>query len=133
MTHLKICGACGGKAFTVFVDETFVVGGETALHGLSGERCDACGEVYFDHTSLARYADAGNALVLARRAAEQQLLVRVRKRLKLTQAQAAKLTGGGHNAFSRYERGEAKPSPAVLNLFRLLDSHPEMLRELQAR
>jgi hypothetical protein len=36
----------------------------------------------------------------------------------------ARLTGGGHNAFSRYERGEAAPLPAVINLFRLLDKHP---------
>ena len=37
--------------------------------------------------------------------------------------QRAELTGGGHNAFSRYERGEAAPLPAVVNLFRLLDRH----------
>src|SRR5260370_26833630 len=29
------------------------------------------------------------------------------------------MIGGGHNAFSRYERGEAAPLPAVVNLFRL--------------
>jgi hypothetical protein len=39
-------------------------------------------------------------------------------------------TGGGHNAFSRYERGEAAPLPAVINLFRLLDKHPELLKDL---
>ncbi len=43
---------------------------------------------------------------------------------------AARLTGGGHNAFSRYERGEAAPLPAVVNLFRPLDKHPEMLKDL---
>jgi hypothetical protein len=45
-------------------------------------------------------------------------------------AAAARLTGGGHNAFSRYERGEATPLPAVINLFRLVDKHPELLQEL---
>ncbi|MCL2523768.1 MAG: type II toxin-antitoxin system MqsA family antitoxin [Betaproteobacteria bacterium] len=131
MTKLKICGACGGKGFTAFADETFIVGGETTLRGLSGERCDSCGEVYFDHASQDRYAQAGNALVLARRAAEQQLLLRVRKKLKLTQHQAAQLTGGGHNAFSRYERGQAQPMPAVVNLFKLLDKHPALLEEIR--
>ncbi len=60
-------------------------------------------------------------------------LARVRRKLKLklTQADAAELTGGGHNAFSRYERGEAKPMAAVVNLFRLLDKHPELLKELR--
>ncbi|WP_293368015.1 type II TA system antitoxin MqsA family protein [Nevskia sp.] len=60
-------------------------------------------------------------------------LARVRRKLKLTQADAAELTGGGHNAFSRYERGEAKPMAAVVNLFRLLDKHPELLKELRPR
>jgi HTH-type transcriptional regulator / antitoxin MqsA len=59
-------------------------------------------------------------------------LARIRKRLHLTQKQAAQITGGGHNAFSRYERGEAKPLPAVVNLMRLLDRHPELLKEVAA-
>lgn len=54
----------------------------------------------------------------------------IRKRLKLTQAQAAKLAGGGKNAFSRYERGQAKPVAAVINLFKLLDKHPDLMKEL---
>ena len=58
-------------------------------------------------------------------------LARIRKKLKLTQREAALITGGGHNAFSRYERGEAKPIQAVLNLFRLLDHHPDLLSELR--
>ena len=45
--------------------------------------------------------------------------------------QAAQLAGGGKNAFSRYERGQAKPVAAVMNLFRLLDRHPELLDELK--
>ena len=58
-------------------------------------------------------------------------LARIRKKLRLTQKEAALITGGGHNAFSRYERGEAKPIQAVLNLFKLLDHHPDLLSELR--
>ena len=54
----------------------------------------------------------------------------IRKKLKLTQLEAARLAGGGKNAFSRYERGQAKPVAAVLNLFRLLDKHPDLIKEL---
>ncbi len=57
-------------------------------------------------------------------------LRRIRRKLGPNQATAAGLTGGGHNAFSRYERGEAVPMPAVVNRFRLLDHHPELLKEL---
>ena len=58
---------------------------------------------------------------------------RIRRKLGLSQVAAARLTGGGHNAFSRYERGEATPLPAVINLFRLLDKHPELLKHLVRR
>jgi HTH-type transcriptional regulator / antitoxin MqsA len=59
-------------------------------------------------------------------------LASIRKRLKLTQAQAAQIAGGGKNAFSRYERGQTKPMAAVVNLFKLLDKHPELVKELAA-
>lgn len=58
-------------------------------------------------------------------------LARIRKKLHLTQSEAAALAGGGKNAFSRYEKGRSKPVAAVINLFRLLDRHPELLKELQ--
>ena len=58
-------------------------------------------------------------------------LARIRKKLKLSQLEAAQLAGGGKNAFSRYKRGQAKPVAAVINLFRLLDGHPELLNELR--
>jgi hypothetical protein len=43
------------------------------------------------------------------------------RRLGLSQVAAGRLIGAGHNAFSRYERGEAAPLLAVVNLFRRLD------------
>jgi HTH-type transcriptional regulator/antitoxin MqsA len=64
-------------------------------------------------------------------AEESAELARIRKKLRLTQAKAAALAGGGKNAFSRYEKGKAKPVAAVINLFRLLDRHPELLEELR--
>ena len=53
-----------------------------------------------------------------------------RQSKKANQTAAARLTGGGHDAFSRYERGEVAPLPAAVNLFRLLDKHPELLKDL---
>lgn len=50
---------------------------------------------------------------------------KIRKLLKLTQKDAARLCGGGPNAFSRYERGEATPLRSTSNLLRLLSRHPE--------
>jgi HTH-type transcriptional regulator/antitoxin MqsA len=118
---------------THFANESFVVdhAGMTAMvEGLSGWRCGACGEVEFDARSAKRYAAAGDALVTRERTRQSQEIRRIRRKLGLSQMAAARLTGGGHNAFSRYERGEAAPLPAVVNLFRLLDKHPELLKDL---
>ena len=84
----------------------------------------------FDNESARRYAAAGDALVLAERKRQSKDIRRIRRKLGLSQIAAARLTGGGHNAFSRYERGEAAPLPAVMNLFKLLDKHPELLKDL---
>jgi DNA-binding XRE family transcriptional regulator len=61
---------------------------------------------------------------------ERRELAEIRNRLNLTQEEAAKITGGGHNGFSRYERGEAQPLMAIVNLFRLLDRYPSLLPEV---
>jgi len=127
----QFCAVCGGKHLVTFKDEAITLFNGQAVGGLSGARCASCGEPYLDEASHTRFAEAGNAAVLAKREADQQMLLRVRKKLKLTQHQAARLTGGGHNAFGRYERGEAQPMPAVVNLFKLLDKHPNLLTEVQ--
>jgi HTH-type transcriptional regulator/antitoxin MqsA len=101
---------------TRFEGETFEIeyaGSKAKVDGLSGWRCDDCGEVEFDAASAKRYGAAGDALVLQQRAKQSEEIRRIRRKLGLTQRQAARLTGGGHNAFSRYERGEATPMPAV--------------------
>jgi HTH-type transcriptional regulator/antitoxin MqsA len=116
-----------------FENESFTVehaGLTGRVRGLAGWRCGSCGEVEFDPESARRYAAAGDDLVLRARKRQQQEIRRIRRKLGLSQVKAAGLTGGGHNAFSRYERGEAAPMPAVVNLFKLLDRHPELLDEL---
>jgi HTH-type transcriptional regulator / antitoxin MqsA len=128
------CMTCGrGRRMIRFENETFTIehaGMQTEIEGLSGWRCTACGEVEFDPLSAQRYAAEGDALVLRDRERQSQEIRRIRRKLGLTQAAAARLTGGGHNAFSRYERGETTPMPAVINLFRLLDKYPELLKDL---
>lgn len=98
---------------------------------VTGWHCPVCGEIeYTDQDSSDRTWAALDALVAQAKARDSAILVKTRKRLKLTQKQAAELTGGGHNAFSRYERGEVVPMRAVINLFKLLNNHPELLKEL---
>jgi HTH-type transcriptional regulator/antitoxin MqsA len=128
------CLSCEDRnGLTRFEGEDFTIehaGESTTIKDLSGWRCEACGETEFDAASALRYAAAGDELVLRDRDRQRQEIRRIRRKLGLSQIAAARLTGGGHNAFSRYERGEATPLPAVINLFRLLDKHPELLKDL---
>lgn len=96
---------------------------------IRGAFCDRCldGFPEFDPGQEAAWMAFRNH-VDAEEAAE---LARIRRKLRLTQREAAILAGGGKNAFSRYEKGKAKPVAAVVNLFRLLDRHPELLNELR--
>jgi HTH-type transcriptional regulator / antitoxin MqsA len=118
---------------TRFEGETFTINhaGMTAtVEGLSGWRCRACGEVEFDADSargVMRRREMNSCCAIASGRAKRSDL---RRKFGLSQVAAARLTGGGHNAFSRYERGEAAPLPAIINLFRLLDKHPELLKDL---
>lgn len=103
------------------------------VKNVAGLFCDHCDEIEFDEStdSAQSYAAAGDILVLQYRAEAAATLKLQRRRLKLTQAQACLLTGGGHNAFSRYDTGAAQAIPAVYNLFNILDRHPEILKELK--
>jgi HTH-type transcriptional regulator / antitoxin MqsA len=134
MTMARKCANCEARKDMVrFKDETFTIkhAGMTAtVKGLSGWRCSECDEIEFDAESARRYAAAGDELVLRARERQSKEIRRIRRKLGLSQVAAARLTGGGHNAFSRYERGEVAPLPAVVNLFRLLDKHPELLKDL---
>jgi HTH-type transcriptional regulator/antitoxin MqsA len=102
--------------------------GHSYLAQVHGAFCDNCEEAILAYDAAEESAWIAFRNKVDREAASE--LVAIRKRLKLTQAQAAKLAGGGKNAFSRYERGQAKPVAAVLNLFKLLDRHPDLIREL---
>jgi HTH-type transcriptional regulator/antitoxin MqsA len=107
-------------------------GHHCVIEKVRGWHCSHCKEVEFDAGEGVRFAETIKQIskeIDSRAAAE---LVRIRKKLKLTQQEAAQLTGGGPNAFSRYEHGKAKPVQAVTNLFKLLDRHPDLLEELKA-
>jgi len=132
--NLRICTNCETGHLHKAVRNVKITrrGLSETVKNIAGLFCDACDEIEFDNStdSAKRYAAAGDKLVLKNRQAAAATLRLQRKHLKLTQAQASMITGGGHNAFSRYETGAAQPLPAVVNLFKLLDKHPEMLKEL---
>ena len=57
-------------------------------------------------------------------------IISARRTLSLTQEQAARVFGGGRNAFSKYERGEVSQSVAMDKLIRICLNHREVFHEL---
>lgn len=102
--------------------------GHTYDYTTKGAFCDHCHDGFPVHD--AKEEKTWQAFRDGVDEAERAELLRIRKKLGLKQTEASVLAGGGKNAFSRYERGEAKPVAAVINLFRLLDKHPALLSEL---
>ena len=54
----------------------------------------------------------------------------IRDRLRLSQAEAGELIGGGPRAFQKYESGAITPAASVINLLILLDRDPSKLVDL---
>ncbi|MHA3734937.1 type II toxin-antitoxin system MqsA family antitoxin [Pseudomonas sp. Eth.TT006] len=133
----KQCFSCGApegmRHFAGRAETMSVKGMERRLDDLSGWECQACAEVIFDPESAERHSDACDELVVAGRQMIGSEMKRIRRKLHLSQKDAVQLlSGGGHNAFSRYERGETLPPKALLVLMRLLDRYPYLLADVRA-
>jgi HTH-type transcriptional regulator/antitoxin MqsA len=133
------CVSCGthdgmrhfdGRSFTVDYKQV-----ARQVHNIAGWECEVCGEIEFDHDtdSAERYSNASDRLLEDYFHVVACEMKRIRRKLHLTQKEAVKLlSGGGHNAFSRYERGELAPPQPLFTLMRLLDRQPHLLAEIQA-
>lgn len=126
------CPACGhAEMVSKTQDETLSYGSQSlTLHAMHGEFCSVCGEGMWDTESYRRYTEAQAALLRAVKGDVSGEIRRIRKNLKLTQAQLAKAFGVGKVAFSRYERGETRPPAPLVKLLKLLERHPDLLKEM---
>lgn len=130
------CPVCGGAELIHDTrDMPYTYKGETVtIPGVEGDFCPACGEVIFGQQAGDHYSEM---IGLAQRqinaaAIDPAFIVAVRKKLKLTQAEAAAIFGGGINAFSRYEKGRVRPPLPLVQLFKILDRHPDLLSEVRS-
>jgi HTH-type transcriptional regulator/antitoxin MqsA len=113
-------------------DETLSYGNQSlTLHAMHGVFCPVCGEGIWDEESYRRYAEAQAALLRAVKGDISADIRRIRKNLKLTQSELAEAFGIGKVAFSRYERGETRPPAPLVKLLKLIERHPDLLREMQ--
>lgn len=106
---------------------------KTTIYGLTGDFCDACGEIILDADEGDKYARHLRSFkkVVNAEEVDPAFIAAVRKRLNLDQRQAAEIFGGGVNAFSRYETGRVAPPRPLVLLFKIIDKHPELFDELK--
>ena len=132
---MKKCSFCkNGALVRKTIKQTYRYKGHRIRLSQPGDYCNSCGEAILSSSDL----KATRKQLHDWRAKIDGFLTsdevrRIRLRLSLSQQRAALLFGGGPNAFSRYERGEALQLRATDNLLRLLDKHPALLEELPKR
>ena len=126
MENKALCAICGEghvTAQTRAVDTEYK--GTKALLPMHYQLCDTCTS---DYAGMAE-SKLNKRIVMAFRKQVEGLLTgdeitALRKQYQLTQAQAAKLFGGGPVAFSKYENDDVAQSEAMDTLLRLIRRSP---------
>lgn len=135
MRNPRYCFQCDDGTVLVHTQKDIVIqlGDQSeTVPAVNGWHCPVCGECEFDDAGEAeRVSVASDAMVHQQRAKRAAAIRATRKRLKLSQKEAAALFGGGVNAFSEYERGVTQPHRSTVMLLALLDRHPELLEEVK--
>ena len=130
------CPVCGAAELIHDTrDLPYTYKGETTtIPAVTADFCPACDESITDMPEterVIREMQAFNKQVNAT-IVDPAFISSVRKKLDLGQREAAEIFGGGINAFSRYENGKTKPPLALVKLLKVLDRHPELLKEVRA-
>lgn len=102
--------------------------GVTRRLPLHYSECDVCGsetatpeQTRYNKRAMTAFKKEVDGLLTG------QQIVALRKRLGLTQAQAAKLFGGGPVAFSKYEKDDVTQSESMDKLLRMADKIPAVM------
>ena len=130
------CPVCAGAelvAGTRHVPFTFK--DQNTFFSITGDHCPACGEVVMARDEVNRVQGLMNEFKakVNGKFVDPAFIINMRKKLKLTQKEAAEVFGGGTNAFSCYEKGSSQPHPSTVKLLQVLDRHPELLNEIYIR
>lgn len=132
--HPSLCPMCDEGRLIEHTHERQdeIDGYSFTIRGLVHSICDHCGEYIVapeqSRQNKRTITEARYQATVERDQAERLSppdILRIRKELGITQAQAARVFGGGPNAFSKYEHGEVAPSEGMERLLHLADRVPE--------
>jgi len=129
MTNCKICKS---EDVSDYIEgEEITYKGSTLQVSIAYSLCNNCDREFISKPQILQNE---SALRAAKKDYDGLLsseeIIRARRTLSLTQEQAARVFGGGRNAFSKYERGEVSQSVAMDKLIRICLNHREVFHEL---
>jgi len=135
LPHEMLCPICEAGSLVPQATENEVTYKEqTRSLPLLMSVCQACGS---EQTTAQQARDNKRAMLAFRKEVDGLLtgaeLRALRERLNISQAQAARLFGGGPVAFSKYENDDVAQSEAMDRLIRLAAEVPEAARWLARR
>lgn len=127
MNELRLCAVCGEGHVTLNTRLVLTqYKGRTAELPVRYQLCERCTSDYVGMVE----SKLNKRTVMAFRKQVDQLLTgaeisAIRKHYEITQAQAAKLFGGGPVAFSKYENDDVAQSESMDTLLRLVRRSPD--------
>ena len=131
-SEITNCKLCKSEDVSDYVEaEEISYKGNTLIVSIAYSLCNNCDREFISKPQILQNEAALRA---AKKDYEGLLsseeIIRARRTLSLTQEQAARVFGGGRNAFSKYERGEVSQSVAMDKLIRICLNHREVFHEL---
>jgi HTH-type transcriptional regulator/antitoxin MqsA len=120
----------GVKTLTIRVDGQEFTYGQPGWWASLDDPSDNEGQLA-DEDNVVRTAARREARAKAKRATPLTPLVirAIREKCGLSQAEAARVFGGGAKAFEKYEAGEVVPSAAMMRLLLFAAERPELFRK----
>jgi len=98
------------------------------LRGVERQCCPACGEEFFNPEEAANFEKARKLEYAKQTTLNPVDVVRIRKKLGLSQAELEEKLGLGSKVIVRWENGKVRLPGPVNALLKILDKHPEALK-----
>ncbi len=125
------CQICfEGKTKQEVKQETHNFKGYEITVNQPGLWCDTCNEAILSGSDLKSTREELEIFYAEVKLSIAKDIKKNRENLHMTQVEAARICGGGVNAFSRYEKGEILPSKSTINLLAILSKYPNLLEEI---
>jgi HTH-type transcriptional regulator/antitoxin MqsA len=128
-----VCKLCHSSDVSILTSkDSFTYKGQEIEYDVEYSVCNSCGREFIDTQQIQKNdATILNAKKLADGLLSSDEIQQIRKNLGLTPETAAKIFGGGKDAFYKYESGKVVQSAAMDRLLRIAKEFPSVFHWLK--